>query len=103
MPRCLISKVLMGFVLFSALPVVAAQQSGAGSSTTIQVNAIVHFFKGANFQRDGDMNRALEEYRQAVSLDDQFAEAFNNMGTVFFQRNDYGRATEYYEKALELH
>ena len=49
------------------------------------------------------MNEAIDQYKQALKLDDQFAEAYNNLGTVYFEKGDYGKATEFYEKALDLH
>ena len=68
----------------------------------MEMRAIIHFLRGANFQRDGEFNEAIDEYRQALKLEDQFAEAYNNLGTVYFAKADYGKATELYEKALDL-
>ena len=101
MLRCRIFHVLTSLILWSGLLLPASPQSGVSSKKNI--TAIVHFLKGANAQREGDMNGALEEYQQAVNLDNQFAEAFNNMGTIFFQKNNSGKAIEFYEKALNLH
>ena len=73
------SLTVVGFPLTSVAVASSLQAS-------VEMRAIVHFFRGANFQRDNELNEAIDEYKQALKLDDQFAEAYNNLGTVYFEK-----------------
>ncbi|MCH8320673.1 MAG: tetratricopeptide repeat protein [Acidobacteria bacterium] len=100
-------KLLIFSVLWASLTAAGAPLTSVAVASSLQASvemrAIVHFFRGANFQRDKELNEAIDQYKQALKLDDQFAEAYNNLGTVYFEKGDYGKATEFYEKALDLH
>ena len=107
MPTRFFFKLLIFSGLWVSLTAVGAPLTSvavAGSlQASLEMRAIIHFFRGANFQRDKELNEAIDEYKRALKLDDQFAEAYNNLGTVYFEKADYGKATEFYEKALDLH
>ncbi len=91
MPSRFLLKSLIFCGLWSSLTLLGAPQPPAAQDNlpaSVQLRAIVHFFRGANFQGDGELNQALDEYQEAVRLDNQFAEAYNNLGTVYKERKD---------------
>jgi tetratricopeptide (TPR) repeat protein len=44
--------------------------------------------------------KAIEYYNAALTLDSCFAEASNNLGTLYYNERDYGRAIDYYSGAI---
>lgn len=50
-----------------------------------------------------DIDNARKYYEKAIKLRPTYAEAINNLGTVFFAKKSYRRAIEQYKKALRLH
>jgi tetratricopeptide (TPR) repeat protein len=49
-----------------------------------------------------DLDDARKYYERAVKLNPQYAEAINNLGTVFYAKKSYRRAIEQYKKALRI-
>jgi tetratricopeptide (TPR) repeat protein len=50
----------------------------------------------------GRYDEAIAEYQWAIELDPQFAYAYDNMADIFYQRGEYERALDLYQKSLEL-
>jgi tetratricopeptide (TPR) repeat protein len=49
-----------------------------------------------------DLDSAGRYYRKAIKLNPQYAEAINNLGTIYYAKKSYRRAITQYRKALEL-
>lgn len=49
-----------------------------------------------------DLDDARKYYERAVKLNPQYAEAINNLGTIFYAKKSYRRAIEQYKKALRI-
>ncbi len=47
------------------------------------------------------LDEAIEAYRRAIALDPDFADAYCNLGTVYFNRGDREETRRWYEAALE--
>jgi tetratricopeptide (TPR) repeat protein len=50
----------------------------------------------------GDLEKALKDLEQAITLNPNYAEAYSNRGLIHFFRNDKTAATSDYEKSLAL-
>src|SRR6266404_8423557 len=48
-----------------------------------------------------EMETAKKYYERAVKLSPRYAEAINNIGTVYYARKSYRRAISHYNKALK--
>jgi tetratricopeptide (TPR) repeat protein len=48
------------------------------------------------------LENAKKNYEQAVKLQHNYAEALNNIGTVYYAKKGYRRAIGYYKKALRI-
>jgi tetratricopeptide (TPR) repeat protein len=57
---------------------------------------------GIAYQQLSEFGSARKYYEKAVKLNPQYAEAINNLGTVFYAQKSYRRAVEQYRKALRL-
>ncbi|MCZ6768336.1 MAG: hypothetical protein O7D93_03720, partial [Acidobacteria bacterium] len=61
MPRSCLLKLLIFCGLWPSLFLLGAPQTPAAQNNlpaSVQLRAIVHFFRGANFQGDGELNQA---------------------------------------------
>jgi len=48
------------------------------------------------------LNLAKKNYEQAIKLDPKYAEAINNLGTIYYSQKSYRRAISSYKRALLL-
>jgi arylsulfatase A-like enzyme/Tfp pilus assembly protein PilF len=65
-------------------------------------------FLGVDYWKKGDIEQALEAYKHALSLDEDYTVVFNNLGTLYLtlfmkslDREDYSHAVDYFKKAIE--
>jgi len=57
---------------------------------------------GIAYHQLQDLVNARKYYEKAIKLSPRYAEAINNLGTIFYARKSYRRAVEQYKKALRL-
>ena len=57
---------------------------------------------GIAYQQLLDLDNARKYYEKAIKLSPMYAEAINNLGTVYFAKKSYRRAIEQYRKALRI-
>ncbi|MBF0571681.1 MAG: tetratricopeptide repeat protein [Candidatus Omnitrophica bacterium] len=55
----------------------------------------------ANQAASGDENKTIEYLKTAVSYDPKMSQAYDNLGRIFYGRQDVDHAQEYFEKALK--
>ena len=55
---------------------------------SINLNAVVEFFKGLTYQNRRNYERAIEHYTEALRLHPQLAEAYNNRGNIYNGRGE---------------
>jgi tetratricopeptide (TPR) repeat protein len=61
-----------------------------------------YFTKGYNAQENGLNELAIEYYQKAVSIDPKHANGYNNMGTAYYDLQNYRDAIRCYEKAIAI-
>jgi len=49
-----------------------------------------------------DVSKAIALLKQAIQIDPEYGEAYNNLGLAYRSNGDYDRAIEYYQKALKI-
>ncbi|MES2208557.1 MAG: tetratricopeptide repeat protein [Pseudomonadota bacterium] len=64
--------------------------------------AIQHYQQAISLQMNGHLNEAESSYNTAITLNPSFAEAYNNRGTVRYQKGLLEAALRDYEQALQL-
>ena|SRR5258706_8015008 len=67
-----------------------------------QSSAIVANKTGIAYHQMLDLEQAKKYYEKAVKLNPEYAEAINNLGTIFYSRHSYRRAITQYRKALRV-
>ena len=61
------------------------------------------FARGVALEEDpGTQAEAIDSYKKCVDLDPVHAAAYINLGTLFYNRHDYGQAEHFYRKAIEV-
>ncbi len=50
----------------------------------------------------GDLDRALADYNQAITIDAKYADAYNNRGTVHLARREFDLAVADFNQAIAL-
>ena len=73
----------------------------SGSETSKAV-AIAHNNRGNAYVRNGDFDRAIEEYDQAIKANSKYAKAFNNRGVAYQKKADYDRAIADLDESIRL-
>jgi tetratricopeptide (TPR) repeat protein len=70
--------------------------------TGAETSAVLANKTGIAYHQLQDLVNARKYYEKAIKLNRGYAEAINNLGTVFYARKSYRRAIEQYKKALRL-
>jgi tetratricopeptide (TPR) repeat protein len=79
-------------------------QTGSNSQNDPQSNNIAqfHFEKGKEYYVQGDFDRAIEEYSNAIRLYPNFFQAFINRGITYSEKGNYEQAIIDYNQAIIL-
>lgn len=64
--------------------------------------AVLHNKEGMTYLSMGNLAKAQKCMQRSIKMDKQYAEAFNNLGVVFYLKKKYGPAEKNYKKALAL-
>jgi tetratricopeptide (TPR) repeat protein len=56
----------------------------------------------ANEAANGDEEKTIEYLKTAISYDPKLATAYDNLGRIYYNRQDVDHAQEYFEKALKI-
>ncbi len=57
---------------------------------------------GALAEQRGNIGHAKELYHQAIAADPSYADAYFNLGTVYWHEADWPKVIEYYSKTLSI-
>ena len=59
------------------------------------------FSKGTEYLRQGELDKAKDALEDAISLKPNYAEAYNNLGLVYYEKEDYNEAELKFKKVTE--
>jgi tetratricopeptide (TPR) repeat protein len=65
-------------------------------------NAVLFNKMGVAYQEAGESGRAGHCYKEAMKYDKNFSSAYNNLGTVEYEKRRYGKSISLYKKAMAL-
>lgn len=60
----------------------------------------LYFLTGVMAWQEGDLAAAKEAFREAIEIDPGFAEAYNNLGSIYLAEKDYPEAVTAFKAAL---
>lgn len=64
--------------------------------------AVAHYNRGNALYRQGDYDRAIRDYDQAILLNPLYANAYGNRGNAWLRKGDYDRAIADYDHCLRF-
>ena len=83
-----------------------ARFGDALSQTTECIPALdwstTYFYRGRAYYNEGDYDRAIADFDQAIQLQPDDAAAYNNRGLAYAHKGDYDRAIADYDQAIQL-
>ena len=65
-------------------------------------SARAHNNLGFEYAERGRFDKAVDEYRQAIDIDNDFASPHNNLGQIYYERGEIDNAILEYKEALKL-
>lgn len=77
-------------------------RQGEAEAKEPREKAVLEDKVGMAWHQLGQTDAALKAYRRAVKFDPAYADAINNVGTVYYAQKRYNRAISQYRKALAL-
>ena len=82
--------------------VIEAKAHSEKAAIAIVSTASEFFSQGVALEEDPESHdQAIVTYQKVLELDPQFAAAHINLGTIFYNRQDYLQAEDHYRKAIE--
>lgn len=64
--------------------------------------AVTHYNRGLELYHQGFLNKAIEEYKQAIAADDRLDQAYSNLGLIYISQKNFSKAKEAFDKALAI-
>jgi len=58
--------------------------------------------RGDAYYQNGNSDRAIQDFDQAIRLNPNYAEAFGNRGSAYYQKGNYDRAIQDFDQAIRL-
>jgi type IV pilus assembly protein PilF len=71
------------------------------SIQTDSSNKLSHYYLGLINDFQDRLDEAIKYYREAISIDDDFSEAYNALGAAYSRQGKWNDALKVYKKALE--
>ncbi len=73
-----------------------------GPDTITAFDAVSLNVSGDIYYSEGDLNRAVKEYRMGLVFDSENTNILNSLGEAYAQMNRHKSAVQYFDKALEI-
>ncbi|MBW4497732.1 MAG: serine protease [Oscillatoria princeps RMCB-10] len=77
-------------------------QMAKGTQPEPAKDATAHFSQGFALEQQGDLKGALAEYSQAIAMNPNYADAYNNRGVVRYDSGDKPAALADYNEAIRI-
>jgi tetratricopeptide (TPR) repeat protein len=71
-------------------------------TTKYAPEAVKHYNRGLELHQSGFLNKAVEEYKAAIKVDDRLEQAYSNLGLIYIAQKNFPRAHEAFDRALAL-
>ncbi|MBC6474770.1 MAG: serine protease [Hormoscilla sp. GM102CHS1] len=65
-------------------------------------NAVSYYNRGVDYSRQGEYERAIADYNQAIRISPNYAHAYNNRGVIYNNQGEYERAIADYNQAIRI-
>ncbi len=99
--QILVSVGVLLLVACSSVPEKAREYAG-GVETNTQERARIHTELGAGYYAQNQLSIALEEFKEAIRIDSNYAYAYNGLGLVYGALKEDAKADANFKKSLQL-
>jgi tetratricopeptide (TPR) repeat protein len=91
--------------------VVSDPNASQGKASTVSFKQLMHrvppeaqkeFDKGRSAASKNDSTKALQHFEKAITIDPEFADAFNDLGTTYVALGQLPEAAQQFQKAVDL-
>jgi len=65
-------------------------------------NPVFYYYRGAAFEKTGDLDKSMEDYQKSVELKPDFILPTANIGKIYAKKREFEKAIEFYKEAAEL-
>jgi len=65
-------------------------------------NPILYYYRGASLEKNGNMDKALEDYQKSIELKPDFILPVSSAAKIYARRKNFEKGIELYKKATEL-
>lgn len=66
------------------------------------INPIYHYYLGSSFEKNGNLDKALEAYQKSIELKPDFILPVSSAARIYAKKQDYKKAVEFFKNAAEL-
>lgn len=70
--------------------------------TAAPSNPLLYYYRGLAIEKNGDMDKALEDFKKSLELDPQLLLSLAEAGKIYAKKKDLNNAVIYYKKAFDL-
>ncbi|MDB2385627.1 tetratricopeptide repeat protein, partial [Polaribacter sp.] len=81
---------------------IAVYEEISSKSLSNKPKALKFYAKGIDENEKQNFKKAIKFFKKAVSIDENFAFAWDNLGITYRKLNNFDKAIESYEKSLEI-
>lgn len=82
--------------------IVSAPNSAINKTGDLYKLALVHSHDGEAYSRNGDYDKAIREFNEAIRLNPGLASAHYSRGEIYFKRGDYAQAIRDFTSTISL-
>ncbi|MFC2131452.1 tetratricopeptide repeat protein [Bacteroidota bacterium] len=99
----IIISLLLSLISFNHVKIFSSPEKFLNAATEANPNASVAYFLKGNISKDaGDYTSAVKDYSEAISIDNEYAEALNNRGSLYGMAGEYEKSINDLRKAIQL-
>jgi tetratricopeptide (TPR) repeat protein len=84
------------------LAVAGCSRAIASHQYTVRSLARMHARRGAAYQAQGDVKRAMADFSESMRIDPTYPSAYNSRGNAWYHSGDFDRAIADFNQALRL-
>ncbi|MCX6579266.1 MAG: tetratricopeptide repeat protein [Candidatus Aminicenantes bacterium] len=70
--------------------------------TAAPTNPLLYYYRGFAIEKNGDPDKALEDFKKSLELDPQLVLSLAEVGKIYAKKKDLDNAVIYYKKAYDL-